>query len=280
VSAPAFEVRTMSRADLDKALDWAAGEGWNPGLHDADAFHAADPEGFLLGVLDGEAVASISVVRYDAAFGFLGFYIVEPGHRGRGLGKRIWDAGMDRLAGANVGLDGVVAQQQNYRRSGFRYAYGNQRYAGVAPEGVAVGAVPAGEVGIDPVAAYDRRCFPGPRRPFLERWLDMPGSTALVLPEGDAIRGYGVVRACREGHKIGPLFADTPALAETLFRGLAGSVAGETLFLDVPLPNAAAVALAERHGMRPVFETARMYTGEAPDVDLDRVFGVTTFELG
>jgi hypothetical protein len=29
-----------------------------------------------------------------------------------------------------------------------------------------------------------------------------------------------------------------------------------------------------------VFETARMYTGPVPAVALERVFGVTTFELG
>jgi hypothetical protein len=40
------------------------------------------------------------------------------------------------------------------------------------------------------------------------------------------------------------------------------------------------VALAEAHGMRGVFETARMYTGAAPPCELERVFGVATFELG
>jgi len=29
-----------------------------------------------------------------------------------------------------------------------------------------------------------------------------------------------------------------------------------------------------------VFETARMYTGAAPQLPLRRLFGVTTFELG
>jgi hypothetical protein len=32
--------------------------------------------------------------------------------------------------------------------------------------------------------------------------------------------------------------------------------------------------------MAPVFETARMYTGHAPDLVLSNVFGLTTFELG
>jgi hypothetical protein len=48
----------------------------------------------------------------------------------------------------------------------------------------------------------------------------------------------------------------------------------------VPEVNRAAVDMARRHGMERVFETARMYTGEVPDLPLDRIFGVTSFEVG
>jgi Acetyltransferase (GNAT) domain len=61
----------MTRPELDVAVEWAADEGWNPGLKDADCFHRTDSDGFLMGFRDGEPVASISVVRYDGAFGFL-----------------------------------------------------------------------------------------------------------------------------------------------------------------------------------------------------------------
>jgi len=44
--------------------------------------------------------------------------------------------------------------------------------------------------------------------------------------------------------------------------------------------NRDAVALAQRQGLAPVFETARMYTGAIRPLRLERVFGVTTFELG
>ena len=109
-------IRTMTRHEVDVAVDWAAREGWNPGLADADCFYAADPDGFLIAYLDHEPAACISVVRYDSSFGFLGFYIVKPEMRGRGYGYQIWQAGMERLEGCTVGLDGVVAQQENYRR--------------------------------------------------------------------------------------------------------------------------------------------------------------------
>ena len=41
-----------------------------------------------------------------------------------------------------------------------------------------------------------------------------------------------------------------------------------------------AIELALRNGMQPCFETARMYTGTFPALPLDKVFGITSFELG
>src|SRR5215217_6849133 len=95
-------VRTMTRHEVDVAVEWAAREGWNPGLADADCFYAADPDGFLITYLDQEPVACISVVRYHSSFGFLGFYIVKPEMRGRDYGFQIWQAGMERPAGCTV----------------------------------------------------------------------------------------------------------------------------------------------------------------------------------
>ena len=68
-----YTMRTATKDEVDLMIDWAAAEGWNPGLHDASTFYAADPEGFLIGVLDGEPISSISVVRFGPAFAFLGF---------------------------------------------------------------------------------------------------------------------------------------------------------------------------------------------------------------
>ena len=44
---------------------------------------------FLLGEFAGAPAAILSVVNYDERFSFLGFYIVRPDLRGRGLGLRI-----------------------------------------------------------------------------------------------------------------------------------------------------------------------------------------------
>src|SRR4051794_6216421 len=41
--AAPIEIRTASRKDLDLVAEWAAQEGWNPGVADGDCYYAADP---------------------------------------------------------------------------------------------------------------------------------------------------------------------------------------------------------------------------------------------
>ncbi len=282
----ALVIRPMIRADLDIALDWAAAEGWNPGLDDAEPFFAADAAGFLMGFIGEEPVCCISVVAYGKAYGFLGLYICRPEFRGRGHGRAIWQAGMARLGERVIGLDGVVEQQANYAKSGFALAHRNIRFGGTAgaheiADVRIVELVPSHPTGFSgSIVAYDRALQPAPRERFLRTWLIPPGRRTLAYVEANSICGYGSVRQCRDGYKIGPLFADTPEIAEQLFAGLAGRLDGAPIFLDVPEPNTQAVALAKRHGLNPVFETARMYRGTAPALPLERTFGITTFELG
>ncbi|HKP65271.1 MAG TPA: GNAT family N-acetyltransferase [Casimicrobiaceae bacterium] len=276
-------IRTMTRDDIDTAIEWAAREGWNPGLDDAECFHVADADGFLIGVLDDDPVATISVVRYGTTFGFLGLYIVKPECRGRGYGMQLWNAGLARLANRTVGLDGVVAQQDNYRKSGFTLAYRNIRYESTSDSRAVVdpSIVPLSALPFDAVAAYDRLAFPAERADFLRCWIHQPRGNALGFMRDGKLTGYGVIRPARDGFKIGPLFADDAAIAEALFDALTGSIPhASTLCLDVPEVNPAAIELAERRRMSVVFETARMYAGGNPHISLQRVFGVTTFELG
>ena len=281
--ADAIEIRPMTAAEVDLAVDWAAAEGWNPGLDDAPCFRAEDPDGFLMAFVDGAPAAAISVVAYGDSFGFLGFYLCRPELRGRGIGYRLWQAGMARHGDRVVGLDGVVDQQDNYRKSGFTLAFRNIRHSGrpavEAPADPRLLAIDPALV--DVVIAYDRPFFPAPRERFLRCWLDGSATrSGWALVEDGRVTGYGVVRACRDGAKIGPLFADDANRADLLFRRLAASVPGVELALDTPEPNAAAVGLATRYGLAPSFETARMYRGPAPDMPMPRVFGITTFELG
>jgi len=115
---------------------------------------------------------------------------------------------------------------------------------------------------------------------FLQAWIKQTESQAIGFIKDGKLLGYGVVRKCRTGFKVGPLFADTKEIAYTLFQHMR-SFAGKTpIFIDIPETNIDAVTLAETYQMKPMFETARMYTKEPPNISINKVFGVTTFELG
>ena len=277
-----FSIRTMTPKDLDTAVSWAAKEGWNPGLHDVKAFYEMDPRGFFMGFLDDEPIASLSAVSYPGEFGFLGFYIVKPEHRGKGYGWAVWQEAMKYLNKQNIGLDGVLAQQENYKKSGFTLAYRNIRYEGTGGKGTKKSKyiVPLSKVPFDLLQKYDRKMFPAQRPQFLKHWITQPESLALGYMKAGKLLGYGMVRKCNVGYKVGPLFADSSKIADELFEQFRAFVGKDKIYLDVPEVNKKAATLAKHYKMTPMFETARMYTKKAPKVDLQRVFGVTTFDLG
>ncbi len=279
-------IRPMTRPELDILVGWAADEGWNPGLHDADVFWETDPDGFIAAELGGELIGGGSIVCYGGRFGFMGFFIIRPDRRGGGLGRRLWlhrrDLLVSRLqAPAVIGMDGVFAMQSFYERGGFVFSHRDLRFEGRgAAAALADGLVEVGSLPFADLSSYDDAHFPAPRPRFLTAWTKQPGSRALAALADGTVRGYGVVRACRTGYKIGPLFAADPAIADDLFRGLAAFAPGEPVFLDVPENNPAALALAARHALTEVFGCARMYYGPPPDLPHQEIYGVTTFELG
>ncbi len=278
------QIRKLDSAESRTMVDWAAAEGWNPGLHDAAAFHATDPHGYW-GLFDGDAlIATISAVRYPSGFVFVGFYICRPDRRGEGLGYRLWQQVLGGLNSDCVGLDGVVDQQANYRKSGFALAHRNIRCGGTPT-------VPTGDdrdlrtlapKDAVPIASFEQaqRLFPSDRSDFLAAWFAMPGTVAYAIDDASGVTGYGAVRPCGTGWKIGPLFAKSYDDALALVRKLVRAAKDGPVFLDVPEPNEAARRLAAQLGLTQAFETARMYRGRAPQLALDRIFGITSFELG
>lgn len=289
--ATELKIRNMTRSEADELVDWAAREGWNPGLHDAELFWATDPDAFLAAELDGALIGGGTITSYDEEFGFMGFFIMRPEYRGRGLGSELWYARRDRLLGrlrpgATIGLDGVFTMQDFYAKGDFVFSHRNIRFRNddparpVTPPLDGGDIVPLADITFERVLDYDRSCFPAPRPTFLRGWISQPDALALGCQRDGKLSGYGVVRRCGVGYKIGPLFADDALAANALYLHLGEFAANGPLFLDVPENNPAAMELVHQYGMTEVYGCARMYLGPPPVLAHDRIYGVTTFELG
>ncbi len=272
--------RNATLVELRTVLDWAADEGWNPGLDDAKAFYAADPNGFFLAV-DGSdrPLAAISVVNHNAQFAFLGLYIVRPEHRGQGVGLALWNHAMCHAGDRTVGLDGVEEQQENYVASGFSHAGATTRFAGTVEGRDDPDIEIAKPTDIPSLITQEAEATGTDKSAYLSAWFARTDHRiTLTIRERDTIAGFCTVRACQSGSKIGPLVAATPGTAHRLIAHAAQQFEGPVT-LDVPDSATALSGLCESLGLEAGFRTARMYRG-AFAVPRPAVFAVTSLELG
>jgi GNAT superfamily N-acetyltransferase len=282
---PGYEVTAMREDELASLETWAAEEGWNPGLSDIKVGWATDPEAFVALRHRNEMIGGGSIISYGGKYGFMGLFIMRPDFRRQGLGSVLWKWRRDRLlarldAGASIGMDGVFEMVPFYERGGFKPAYRDLRYQGEASGKDDPDAVMCYGSDFDDLEAYDRKFFPGPRGRLLRLWMEAPGTVTKSLTERGRVVGYGVARPCRVGYKIGPLFADRDDIARRIVGSLLAEIPGEQVQMDVPEPNAAAVALVTDLGFSPLFGCLRMYFGEQQALSIQRTFAITSMEFG
>lgn len=281
-----LEIKKLNKDGLDTLMNWAKEEGWNPGLHDADAFWNTDPDGFYGFFHEDALIAGGAIISYNGEFGFMGLFIVHPQLRRQGIGNKLWHLRRDILLGrlksdAAIGMDGVVAMQPFYEKGGFKKAFRDERYECTGQKmNVSSHITPLRPAEYEKIMDYDSACLGYKRKTFLKYWLLMPQSLAFQYSENNEILGYAVIRKVDHGYKIGPLFADNSQIGEELYRACLNSALNEPVYLDIPVINQNAVNLVNKYGASYVFECARMYHGQPPKMNISKVYGITSFELG
>lgn len=281
-----LQFQKLNFEGLQTLVKWAEEEGWNPGPNDAKIYWATDPDGFYGYFHNNELIAGGSIVSYNKQFGFMGFFIVKPEYRSFGIGRKLWYQRRDTLLstlnfGASVGMDGVIAMQPFYKKGGFEIVFRDERHEKIGEEFIIDQNIsPIFEQDFESILEYDKQCFGFSRPQFLIPWLKQTNVKTFKYFKNGKLKGIAIVRKANKGYKICPLFADNITIAEELYKACLNSVVGEPLYLDIPVINSDAVALTQKYNTTYVFECARMYYGKPPNIDINKVFGITTFELG
>jgi ribosomal-protein-alanine N-acetyltransferase len=276
--------------------DWARQEGFAPGAGDVAIYRQTDRQGVWVGWLGAEPVGCIAGVRYNAAYGFIGLFLVVPEQRGKGYGLQLWRHALSHLADLPcIGLEAAQDRVADYAGWGFVPASPTTRWqrlgAGAAPAAApdqAPGStwclLEGGAIPERAVQRFDAQREATPRPHFLHHWLHHPIGTVHALVDRQGLcHGFGRIRPCRlkrgEGWRIGPLLADHPAAARALLEGLLQNHPGVVL-IDAPGANPHAAPLLTAQGFAPVSQTLRMYRGRAPGVSREDVYGLACLELG
>ena len=272
--------RTATLRELAEVLDWAADEGWNPGLDDAVAFHATDPEGFFVAVIDSRPVAAISVVNHSPDQAFLGLYLCQPEFRGQGIGFSLWQYALDHAGGRTVGLDGVAAQEANYAKSGFVKTGATRRFEGTL-QGASDPSIRPAQLGdFARLSEIDSKANGFRRDGFLASWTKPTAHRlTLCLTEGATVTGFATFRACRTGLKAGPVIAPTATDALAMLNAGMAAFSQAQLAVDLPESSADLADILTQEGFTNAFTTARMYRGPAPEMG-PTLQAIATMELG
>lgn len=284
-AAGRFRVALATRAQWSAVEDWIHKEGWDPGLADAQVYFGQDPRAFYLGLLDGNPVSAVSVVNYGPRVAFLGNYLVEPEHRGRGIGLATWRVAVRHAGDRAIGLEAVPNQVPTYRRAGFSDLHSTISYQGQIQANPrrtlrAPHIVPYQARHAAPITVLDGACFPQNRPAFADTWATAPGHRTLVRTRGADVTGYGVIRPTTRGYRIGPLVAESADDALALFDALTVPLPGAEVSLHTPEPNLAALMLARVRGLDKVSRTVRMYTQPARPTALARCYAIGSLAFG
>lgn len=280
-----YAIQQMNQAEVSQLAAWAKEEGWNPGRSDLALAWGVDPQAFIALRQGRELLGGGTIISYDGLYGFMGLFIMRKDMRGLGLGRELWLQRRDLLKSrlqpdASIGMDGVFNMAAFYQRGGFEFAHRDLRFQGLAKGLVQTDLVNLNRVPFVELAAFDSQFVPAPRTAFLQAWIQQADALGLALLGDQGLKAYGLVRPCQEGFKIGPLFANSVADAERVLLGLLAEIAGEPVQIDIPEPNQAGLALAAKYGLQESFGCARMYLGSRPNLPLEQIFGLTSFEFG
>lgn len=282
------EIRQMTSDEVKELFQWAEFEGWNPGINDSKCIWNIDPDGFLALVQNGKMIGGVAIFKHCNTYGFMGLFIVAKPYRGQKLGTKLGfkcrDLLLSRLSPrATIGLDGVDAMVPFYEKGGFKPYTRHRRFQLSTPSTHAKlhdDIVDLKTLPIDTISNYEEGCFQCPRPRFLDDWINQPGAISFACISENSILGFGVMRPCCIGWKIGPLFANSLEIADRLFQAFQLHSANRPIFLDAPHNNPMAIELCRKYQMDEVFGCVRMYYGPVPQLDNRRIFGITTLEAG
>lgn len=285
----------MEKDELRLVFSWAEKEGWNPGKYEINAFYNLDKNGFFILLLEEKPIASLACVKYEKNHYFMGLYLVLPEYRHQGFGQILWNFVVKQLnINCTVALNSVISQIKTYEKCGFSSLLSckvNTRWSGVvstilsnkknniSPNNLNI--ISSTDALLKSIIEYDQKITTVKRSRFLLDWLTMKESILLCAIEDKRIKGFGLINRCSNGYKIAPLVADNPDIAQHLFLSLCQEVNTEdTVFFDSNQGNRLSCQIAKDYKMTHIFDSLRMYKGIPPDLDNDKIFFLTSLEIG
>ncbi len=232
-----FHFRQMQAADLAASLGLCRAAGWNQTQRDWEFFLQHNAEGCRVAVRDDRVIGTVTTVRHQNRFSWIGMVLVDPAERGCGVGTALMHEALTILRDEEtVKLDATPAGRAVYLPLGFVDEYRLLRMEGVVP------ALPFTETSarlmrpedLPAVCEMDAKAFGAARGALLKWWLMGAREYAWVIFENDTLAGYCFGRHGHNFEQLGPVIARDTATAHQLVTACWQAQVGRAFILDIP----------------------------------------------
>jgi GNAT superfamily N-acetyltransferase len=252
----------MTRGDIPAAIRLKDGAGWNQTAADWERLLSASPEGCFAAECDGQVVGTVATIIYEGRFAWIGMVIVDPRHRGKGIGTTLLERAIQHLDSRSVPavkLDATPEGRRLYEQFGFVSEYDIERWALTRPVAKPAGATAFRE--IEQALELDREVFGADRSALLRSIAAAAPDFVLVTEHDGAVAGYAFGRRGSHADHLGPWVARDEDVAATLLDEFLRRSARELVFIDCVRGNRWAMPLAQAHGFERSRSLTRMVRG-------------------
>jgi GNAT superfamily N-acetyltransferase len=229
-------LRRMTMDDIPAGLSLCRSAGWNQLARDWGLFLKMDPAGSRVFVDDGKVIGTVTTIRYDDHFSWIGMVLVDPSHRRKGIGVHLLEESLVILKDQEtVKLDATPEGRNVYLKLGFSDEYAISRMrANVSEIPKGNGSAARAVTGEDmrEILILDREVFGADRRSVLEWMRTGAPELAFVMKESDLLQGYCFARRGFNFTQIGPVVAQDVQTAISLVVAALRTCVGHDVVID------------------------------------------------
>ncbi len=261
-----FQVKNMSTADFDFAIQATDKMGWGLAKSDFEFIMELEPKGCFVLFEDLEKIGLATTISYGSTAWF-GNLLVNENRRRRGAGSLLVNHSLEYLKGIGVKTVGLYAYLDRvsfYQKLGFTTDSKFNVMKGKAFRSqVSTEVKKIKQSDIETVMNFDRSCFGESRRKLLTPVLSDGDNFGYLSQKSGKTVGYSVAKVFRGMAELGPVVCEQgrTETAADLLMATFNDIEGFEVSLFVPEKEETLLSILFENGFSQVFKVERMFHG-------------------
>jgi len=231
-----IKYRTMRPEDIVEGLKLCRKAKWNQLEPDWQLFLQYSPGACMVATFQDQIVGTVTTIRYQDSFSWVGMVLVDPDFRRQGIGQKLLQEALQFLHNEEtLKLDATPEGREVYLKLNFVDESPLTRMNMVVAEDIfyPTTARPIIKEDLPKLTEFDSKIFGANRSSLLQWMLENAPEFAYLIEDESIIKGYVMGRYGHDFIHIGPIIAQNLSLAKELVIAVLNKCAGRPVILDI-----------------------------------------------